>query len=100
MAKTEVYSWRVSPHMKRVLEEAARRERQSVSGFLERIVAKSLRTGVHGWRKDEAALQDRLHTSAMKAIGKIRSGRPGRSARVRELVRKKLRCHHARTRPH
>ena len=37
--KTEVYSWRLSPDLKDDLEEAARRERVSVSRLLERMTA-------------------------------------------------------------
>ncbi|PYL07908.1 MAG: hypothetical protein DME33_09000 [Verrucomicrobia bacterium] len=90
MAKTEIYSWRLSPHMKRALEEAARRQQLSVSTLLERIVANSLRNGVDGWDEGEAALQQRLHNAARKTIGAIKSGRRDRSTRVRTLVRRKL----------
>jgi len=91
MAKTEVYTWRISPHMKRSLEEAARRQQQSVSALLDRIVADSLRGGGNSWEEEETALQERLHAAARKTIGAIRSGRSDRSTRVRELVRRKLR---------
>jgi hypothetical protein len=91
MAKTEVYTWRVSPHMKRALEEAARRQKESVSALLDRIVADSLRGGSNSWEEGETALQKRLHAAALKTIGTIRSGRSDRSTRVRELVRRKLR---------
>ena len=96
--KSEVYSWRVSPYMKRALEEAARRQGQSVSVLLERIVADSLRTGIDGRDEEEAALQKRLHATARKVIGTIESGRTDRSTQVRELVRRKLKRHHAGTR--
>jgi hypothetical protein len=84
--------------MKRALEDAARRERQSVSALLEGIVAGALQTGVNGRQEEEAALQERLHRAARKAIGAIQSGRTDRSTRVRELVRGKLKRHHASTR--
>jgi len=76
--------------MKRALEEAARREKQTVSAFLERIVSKSL-GGTESWPKKEAALQEQLHASAMRLVGKISGRRPDRSTRVRELVRRNLR---------
>ncbi len=44
MAKTEVYSWRLSEELKGELEEAAKQEQQSVSGLLERIVDEWLHT--------------------------------------------------------
>lgn len=91
MAKSEVYSWRVSLQMKRALEETARRQKQSISTLLEKIVAQSFRTGVEGWNEEEAVLQERLHAAGRAAIGKIKSGRTDRSKRVREEVRRKLR---------
>jgi hypothetical protein len=91
MAKTEVYTWRVSSHMKRALEEAARRQQQSVSALLDRIVADSLRGGSNNWEEEETALQERLHAAARKTIGAIRSGRRNRSTRVRQLVRRRMR---------
>lgn len=100
MAKSEVYSWRVSSQMKRALEEAARRQKQSISSLLEKIVEQSLRNGGEGWNEEEAALQTRLHAAASKWIGQIDSGRRDRSRRVRELVREKLRSRRERTRTH
>jgi predicted transcriptional regulator len=35
MSKTEVYSWRVDPHLKRKLEARARAEKKSVSAVIE-----------------------------------------------------------------
>jgi hypothetical protein len=100
MAKSEVYSWRVSPQMKRALEDAARREKQSVSALLDKIVLQSLHTGAGAWNEEEAALQNRLHAAGLAAIGKINGGRPDRSKRVREVVRHKIRRQHERARPH
>ena len=37
MAKTEVYSLRLSPHLKKALEGAARARHKSVAGLLEEI---------------------------------------------------------------
>ncbi|PZR73388.1 MAG: hypothetical protein DLM52_11190 [Chthoniobacterales bacterium] len=100
MAKSEVYSWRVSPQMKRALEEAARRQKQTISALLEKIVAQSFRNGVEGWKEDEAALQERLHAAGLAAIGKIKSGRTHRSKRVRQDLRRKLQGKHERARSH
>ena len=100
MAKSEVYSWRVSSQMKRALEETARRQKQSISALLEKIVAQSFRNGVEGWNEEEAALQERLHAAGLAAIGKIKSGRTDRSKRVREEVRRKLQGKNERARAH
>jgi len=100
MAKSEVYSWRVSPQMKRALEETARRQKQSISTLLEKIVAQSFRNDGEGWNEEEAALQKRLHAAGLSAIGKIKSGRTDRSKRVREEVRRKLQRKHERARAH
>ncbi len=100
MSKSEVYSWRLSPEMKRVLEETARRQKQSISALLEKIVTQSFRNGRARWNEEEAALQERLHAAAMAAIGKIRSGRADRSKRVREEVRRKLQRRNERARAH
>lgn len=98
MAKSEVYSWRIAPQMKRALEEAAGRQKQSISSLLESIVAQSLRNSAEGWNEEESALQKRLHAAASKWIGQIESGRSDRSRRVRELVRQKLRSRRERAR--
>ena len=90
MAKSEVYSWRVSRQLKRVLEEAARRQKQSISALLERIVTQFLRSGGEDWNEEEVVLQERLHAAGLAAIGKIKSGRTDRSKRVREDLRAKL----------
>ncbi len=100
MAKSEVYSWRLSTQMKRVLEEIARRQKQSISSLLEKIVIQSLRHGVEGWNEEEAALQERLHAAGLAAIGKLNSGRADRSKRVRTDVRRKLQRQHERARAH
>lgn len=101
MTKSEVYSWRLSPQMKRALEEAARREKQSVSAVLERIVTDAVRNGMRGVGEDEIALQKRLHSAAMATVGKLNSGRRDRSKRARQLVRRKLRQRYGRrTRTH
>lgn len=100
MVKSEVYSWRVSPQMKRALEEAARRENQSVSALLERIVSQSFRDGAAGREEEQAALQKRLHAAGMASIGQLNGGRADRSKRVRQDLRRKLRRQHDRARPH
>lgn len=98
MTKSEVYSWRVSPHMKRALEEAARRKNQTVAALLEKIVAQSLRSGLHGRKDDEAARQRNLHAAGKSSIGQLNGGRSDRSKRARQELQQKLRRQHDRTR--
>ncbi|PYS86337.1 MAG: hypothetical protein DMF70_02470 [Acidobacteria bacterium] len=86
--------------MKRLLEAAARREEQSVSALLEKIVAAALHNGVFAGEEEEFARQDRLHAAAMAAVGTLKSGQRDRATRVRELVRRKLRQRDGRARPH
>lgn len=100
MTKSEVYSWRISPRMKRALEEAARRENQSVSTLLERIVEQSLRGGIEGRDGDETVLQEKLHAAGAVSLGQLNGGRAGRSKRIRQDVRGKLLRQHDRARPH
>jgi predicted transcriptional regulator len=95
MNKTQVYSWRLSSHLKRALEEAARRERTSVAALIERIVA--------GWLAEERAQnteadaeQARLHEAAAGTLGVIRGGNPDRSTTVRQAVQARLTRYHAR----
>ena len=100
MNKSEVYSWRISPQMKRALEEAARRENQSVSALLERIVSRAFRDGIARQPEKEIALQKRLHAAGMASIGQLNGGRMDRSTRVRQNLRRKLRWQHDRARSH
>lgn len=87
MAKTAVYSWRLTPDLKLALEEAARTEGKSVAQVLERIARDWLaRTSPDG--DDEE--QRRLHAAAARHLGSIAGGDPGRSAGVRETVRARL----------
>lgn len=94
MAKTEVYSWRVDPDLKQSLEEAARAQKTSVGGLLERIAREWL--GTQRPNEDEEALQRRLHAEAEKWIGSIRSGDPHGSERVKERVRARIVAKHKR----
>jgi predicted DNA-binding protein len=90
MAKTEVYSWRVSREMKEALEEHARAEGKTMAKLLDDIVGGWL--DEHGAGED-AAEQRRLHAAAAKTIGTIHGDDPHLSQqvgqRVREILRKK-----------
>ena len=94
MKKTEVYSWRISPHMKSGLEEAARRAREPVAKLLERIVDQWLRSSDDG--AGEARDQRRIRSAAARAFGKLAGGDPARSERARETVRARLQERRAR----
>ncbi|HKH99210.1 MAG TPA: hypothetical protein VJ999_08890 [Candidatus Sulfotelmatobacter sp.] len=83
--KTEVYSWRVSADKKAELEEEARRESTSLSALLDRVTSDWLAERRNGNVDDEAE-QAAIRKRAMAAIGSIRGGDPGRSARTSELV--------------
>jgi len=87
--KTEVYSWRVSRELKMALETAAHEEGISVARLLERIAREWLdeRTAA---RRDDELEQERLRASAMRFVGILRSGDPGRSTMVRQRVRERL----------
>jgi hypothetical protein len=95
MAKTEVYSWRLSPETKSALEDAARREQATVASLLERIVQEWL----GNWRRDGGAddeAQARLHRAVARTVGTITGKDPRRAERTGELVRQRLRSHRAR----
>jgi predicted transcriptional regulator len=89
MGKTEVYSWRLSPDMKRRLEEAARRERRSVGSLLEEIVAAHV-DAQHADSPGDAAHQRALHRSAARFAGCLESGDPQRGTNVRTRVKARL----------
>jgi hypothetical protein len=87
--KSEVYSWRLSPDLKDALEQAARRERVSVSRLLERIAREWLKARASAAEDDEAE-QERLRAVAMQFAGTIRGGDPDRAAEAGQRVRESL----------
>jgi predicted transcriptional regulator len=92
--KTEVYSWRVSPEIKKNLERTARRRNLSV--------AQALEQATQDWvSKNSEPLEDEeeqrwLHQGVMKFAGTLESGDPNRSTGVSERVRQKLRKRYGR----
>ncbi len=89
MAKTEVYSWRLDADLKRRLEEAARAEKTSVGGLLERIARTWL--GTARLDEDDEAEQRRLHAEIAKVIGTVPLGQgPYARERIRQAVRGRL----------
>ena len=94
MNKTEVYSWRITPQIKRSLEREARREGTSVSVLLERIAKEWIVLRQNS--DDDEESQRRLRDSATKTIGSISGKSPGRSVQARASVRKRLSLRHGR----
>lgn len=92
--KSEVYSWRVSPALKSGLEEAARRQRRSVSRLLDEIVEGYLARDGASTRMNEEEEQRRLHHSAQRFAGSIEGKDAGRSAKARLLIRARLQRRH------
>jgi len=97
MPKTEVYSWRVSPAVKARLEDAARRERRSVAAVLDAIVDDHLNARGRGHARDDEQ-QRQLHARAARFAGCLTGDAAGRSTRVREYVRARLRGRRGRVR--
>lgn len=87
MAKSEVYSWRLSPEVKRSLEDEARRRSVTLAEMLDQIAHEFL---ARRTRPDDA--QDRVRAAARRWIGSISGGGARRSERVRELVRDQLKA--------
>jgi hypothetical protein len=71
--KTEVYSWRLSHHLKNELQEAARAERKSVADLLEEIVADWLQH-TRGQAGTDEERQRRVREAVMKCAGTIEGG--------------------------
>jgi uncharacterized protein YutD len=88
MAKTEVYSWRLSVETKAALEETARQKQSSVAELLDQIVGDWL-AHQQPLKANEAA-QQRLHEAALKTIGTIRGDNPDRASNAKALLRAKL----------
>jgi hypothetical protein len=95
MAKTDVYSWRLSRASKSALEEAARAEGTSVGALLERVSDEWIRA-----RRDRAADDDgeqtRLRAEALRFVGTLKGRDPDRSRLVRTRLRTMLRRRHGR----
>ena len=86
--KTEVYSWRLSPHLKSELQEAARVERKSLSDLLEEITKDWLQRTRHQ-SEDEEERQRRLHEAALKCAGTIDGG-PDLAENAKSEVRARI----------
>jgi hypothetical protein len=97
MAKTEIFTWRLTSDLKNTLERRARQEGRSVAGLLDRVVQDWLRNGKSD--ADDEAEQARLHREAAKYIGTISGNIPSHGEAARQAIRERLRKQHARSRP-
>lgn len=88
--KTAVYAWRVSPALKRSLEEAAHSERRSVAGLLDEIVTEHIRK-VAARNGSEIERQRELHARAARFVGRLAGQRSDRAEKAREIIRERLR---------
>jgi hypothetical protein len=87
LAKTEVYSWRLSTELKMQLEAAARDEKTSVGAVLEQVVREWLKRRKPS-DEEEVEQQRRLRERVMKAVGTISLdlGGSATNERVREVM--------------
>lgn len=95
MAKTDVYSWRLSRASKVALEDAARSEGTSVGALLERVSDEWIRARSAGAVDDERE-QARLRTAALRFVGALTGHDPDRSRLTRTRLRAALRRRHGR----
>ena len=79
----------MSRDLKDDLEQAALRERVSVSRLLERIAREWLKAYAAAAEDDEAE-QARIRARALRFVGSIQGGDPDRAAKARERVREVL----------
>jgi hypothetical protein len=89
--KSEVYSWRVSPALKRELEEAAHDARESLADVLERAARELLASRRRALDADDRE-QVRLRAAVAKTLGTIAGGDRRRSERARDAVLARLRA--------
>ena len=90
--KTEVYSWRLSSHLKAELEQEATRRNVPVSS----VVESAVREHLHKRAQDDEAEQARIESAVQCYIGAIAGGNPRRSEMAGELIRKRMRERRAR----
>jgi len=89
MAKTAVYSWRVSPARKAALEDAARAEGASVADLLDRVTGEWMQARTARVGSDDAE-QARLRKAAMRFVGSVHGPDPDRASQARVRLREKL----------
>ena len=91
--KSDIYSWRLSEAKKQALENEARRSSLTLAGLLERVTDAWLEARRSSIDEGE---QERLRRAAIKWVGVLDGRDPGRSSRVRHVVRARLRRRHGR----
>jgi hypothetical protein len=85
--KTKVYSWRLSPDLKKDLERAGREEGVPVSCLLERLAQDWLEQR----HREDKTEQARIRARAAKCIGSISlGGGPFTKDKIRKRVRERL----------
>ena len=92
--KTEVYSWRVSPDVKTLLEREARRRKISMSAALNAAARAWLQNSATDNQGEEE--QRRLRKTASKCLGTLASGNARRSETASEAVRDRVLRRHGR----
>jgi predicted DNA-binding protein len=95
MAKSEVYSWRLSPQLKEELEQAARTGRKSMAELLTEIAETWLESSREPTAADDER-QRRLHAAALPFIGSFQGGDPDRAENARAEIRARLARRHGR----
>lgn len=91
--KTEIYSWRLDPELKGLLEHTARSRGLSVAALLDEIVRSWLDRETTATDDDE--VQRRLHAEARKTFGTLEHGDELLAEQASERLRRKLRDRHA-----
>jgi hypothetical protein len=95
MAKTDVYSWRLSRARKSALEDAARAERTNLAELLDRVTDEWIKARAARVGSDELE-QSRLRKAAMQFVGALHGADPDRAGHARVRLREKLARRHAR----
>jgi len=83
--KSEVYSWRLSPELKKDLEAEARKQSLPISKLLDRISQDWL-----AQHRRVAGGEEEIRRRAERAIGAIAGDNPGRSRHAGEMIRRSL----------
>ncbi len=89
MSKTAVYSWRVSPELKRRLESAAHEAGTSVGRILE-VAAEAWLERDASPAAEEKSEQDRLRRAILAHAGAFTSGDRAGSSEVEGRVRERI----------
>lgn len=88
--RAEVYSWRLTSHLKGALEEAASDRGMSMAALLEDITQDWLLRAPEAHDANPNLRQQRLQAAASRFFGVVKGGDPGRAERARQTIRTKL----------